>query len=179
MNNLCCKQVKQTKAFQSYRTKETFQIFQNLTCKSENLIYLLQCRICHLQYGGKSKTPFKFRLNNHMEDAKSQPPTLSCKHYNEQNHNFKRHSAFNLIEQIKKQTTAEETITLLKGRENFWLLKLKTSYPDGLIQELNNIKMKLLVLLLHSTALSSNTFSADWNDNQNLGNLISDVKFEI
>ena len=176
MNNLCCKQVKQAKAFQSYRTKETFQIFQSLTCKSENLICLPQC--CML-YGGKSKTPFKFRFNNHREDAKLQPPTLSYKHCNEQNHNFKRHSAFTLIEQIKKQTTAEETRTLLKGRENFWLLKLRTLYPDGLIQELNNIKMKLLVLLLYNTALSSDIFSADWNDNQNLGNLISDAKFEI
>ena len=31
MNNLCCKQVKQTRTFQSYRTKETFQIFHILT----------------------------------------------------------------------------------------------------------------------------------------------------
>ena len=36
LKNLCCKQVKQTKTFQSYRAKETFQIFHNLTCKSEN-----------------------------------------------------------------------------------------------------------------------------------------------
>ena len=34
MNSLCCKQVKQTKAFQNYRTKETSQIFHNLTWKS-------------------------------------------------------------------------------------------------------------------------------------------------
>ena len=33
LNNLCCKQVKQTKTFQSYRTKETV--------KSEKLIYVL------------------------------------------------------------------------------------------------------------------------------------------
>ena len=39
INNLCSKQVKQTKTFQSFRTKETFQIFHNLTCKSENQIY--------------------------------------------------------------------------------------------------------------------------------------------
>ena len=45
MNSLCCKQVKQAKTFQTYKTKETFQIFHNLTCKSENLIYLLRCRI--------------------------------------------------------------------------------------------------------------------------------------
>ena len=56
MNNLCYKQVKQTKTFQSYSTKETFQIFHNLTCKSDNLIYLLQCRMCQLQYVGKSET---------------------------------------------------------------------------------------------------------------------------
>ena len=53
---LCYKQVKQTKTFQSYRTKETFQIFHNLTCKSGNLIYLLQCRMCQLQYVEKSET---------------------------------------------------------------------------------------------------------------------------
>ena len=39
------------------------------------------------------------------------------------------------------------------------------------------INMKLLVLLLHSTSLSKDTFLADWNDKQNLGNLISDVKY--
>ena len=36
--NLCCRQVEQTKTFQSYRTKEIFQIFHNRTCKIENLI---------------------------------------------------------------------------------------------------------------------------------------------
>ena len=139
LNNLCCKQVKQTKTLQSYRTKETFQIFHNLTCKSENLIYLLQCRICQLQYVGKSGTPFNIRLNNPRKDPKSQASILECKYFNEQNYSFQQHAEFTLIEQIKKQTTAEETRTLLKRRENFWVLKLKTLYPDGLNQEFNNI----------------------------------------
>ena len=94
-----------------------------------------------------------------MKDAKSQTSILVCKHFNRQNRNF------------------QETRILLKRRENFWVLKLKTLYPEGLNQELNN--MKLIALLLHSTSLSNNTFSADWNDKQNLGNLISEVKFEI
>ena len=37
-----------------------------------------------------------------------------------------------------KQTTAEQTKTLLKRTETFWVLKIKTLYPDGLNQELNN-----------------------------------------
>ena len=79
-----------------------------------------------------------------MKDAKSQTSILVCKHFNKQNRNF------------------QETRILLKRRENFWVLKLKTLYPEGLNQELND--MKLIALLLHSTSLSNNTFSADWND---------------
>ena len=43
------------------------------------------------------------------------------------------------LSKSKKQRTAEETRTLLKWRENLWVLKLKTLDPDGLNQELNNI----------------------------------------
>ena len=64
---------------------------------------------------------------------------MACKHFNKQNHNFQQHAELALIEQIKKQTTTEETRTLLKRRENLWVLKLRTLYPDGLNQELNNI----------------------------------------
>ena len=90
------------------------------------------------QYVGKSET-FNIYLNNHRKDAKSQASILACKHFNEQNYNLHQHAEFTLIKQIKKQTTAEETRTLLKGRENFSVSKLKTLYPDGLNQELNSI----------------------------------------
>ena len=43
-----------------------------------------------------------------------------------------------LIEQIKKQANAEEKIALCKRREKFLGLKLKSLYPDGISQELNN-----------------------------------------
>ena len=45
LKNLCCKQVKQANIFKSYRTNQVFKIFHDATCKSENLIYLLQCQI--------------------------------------------------------------------------------------------------------------------------------------
>ena len=55
MNNLCCKQVKQTKKFESYRVKDVFQIFHNLTCKRENLIYLLQCNAVYANFSTLGK----------------------------------------------------------------------------------------------------------------------------
>ena len=65
------------------------------------LIYLLQCRICQLQYVGKSETPFKIRLHNDRKDAKSEASVLACKHFSEQNHNFQQNAEFTFIEQIK------------------------------------------------------------------------------
>ena len=86
------------KTFQSYRTKETFQIFRNITCKTENLIYLLQCRICQFRHVGKNETPFINRFNNPRKDPKLHVSILACKHFNEQNHNFEQHAEFTLIE---------------------------------------------------------------------------------
>ena len=54
-----------------------------------------------------------------MKDAKSQALILACKDSNKQNHNFRQHAKFTLIEQIKIQATVEETRTLLERRENF------------------------------------------------------------
>ena len=58
------------KNIRKLQDRKTFQIFHNLKCKSENLIYLLQCRICQLQYIGKIETPFNIHLRNHRKDAK-------------------------------------------------------------------------------------------------------------
>ena len=63
---------------------------------------------------------------------------MACKHFNEQNHNF-QHAEFTLIEETKKQRTTEKTRTLLKRKDNLWVLKRKTLYSDGLNQDLNNI----------------------------------------
>ena len=53
---------------------------------------------------------------------------------------FQRDAKSTLIEQITNSfTTTEQLRILLKKRENFWILKLKTLYSDGLNQELNDI----------------------------------------
>ena len=52
---------------------------------------------------------------------------------------FQRDTKLVLIEQItKKYNTIEELRLILKKRENFWILNLRTLYPDGLNQELND-----------------------------------------
>ena len=100
----------------------------------------MQCRICQLQYVGKSETYFNIRLNNHRNDSKNKNPILARKHFQNSNHNFQRDAKFTLIEEITKSfTTIEQLRLLLKKRKNFRILKLKTLYTDGLNQERNDI----------------------------------------
>ena len=64
-NNLCCQQVAKTNILKSYKTRKTYKLFYQLTCKSQAIIYSLQCRICFIQNLGKKETAFNVRLNNH------------------------------------------------------------------------------------------------------------------
>ena len=62
-------------------------------------------------------------------------PSISTK----KTQNFQQHAEIALIEKTEKQTNAEKRRTLLKRRGDFWALKPKILYLDGLNQELNNI----------------------------------------
>ena len=46
------------------KQKKTYKIFHQITCKSPAIIYLLQGRICFIQYVGKSETIYNVILNN-------------------------------------------------------------------------------------------------------------------
>ena len=59
-----------TDTFTSQQTKRTFNIFLNLKCKSEYLIYLVECMLCRIQYVGKAETKLNLRLNNHGKHTK-------------------------------------------------------------------------------------------------------------
>ena len=135
-----CKHVKDTKSFRSITTNCNFKIFHDVNCKSDWVIYLMECKNCNLQYVGKSKTPFNIRLNNHRSHVKKKH--LSCmvtKHYtNGSTCNFNQHADFTIIERMRfaddKNTTMEEEkkLSTLQRRETFWQSKLQTFLPNGL-----------------------------------------------
>ena len=49
-NSLCCNHLKSTDSFTSFVTKNTYEIYHESNCKSENVIYLLECTRCSKQY---------------------------------------------------------------------------------------------------------------------------------
>ena len=48
-----------------HSTGETYHIKSHITCTTFNVIYMIQCRLCSLQYIGETKGHLKDRFNEH------------------------------------------------------------------------------------------------------------------
>ena len=102
-------------------------IFFNLNCKSEYIIYLMECILCKMQYVRKAETPFNLWLNNHRKDTKKPNSILACKHCQEKLHNSSKHAKFIIIDKLVNwHGSKEELREMLVITENFWIQKLKT-----------------------------------------------------
>ena len=60
----------------------------------------MECRICRIQYIGKSETEFNIRLNNHRRNVFRQNAQHVDQHFKLPNHNFNQRARFTLIEQL-------------------------------------------------------------------------------
>ena len=74
-----------------FSTGETRTIKSNLTCDTENLIYMIQCNRCNLQYIGETKRRLKDRFNEHRRtidnpNTKSKPTTAAEHFLSSPNH---------------------------------------------------------------------------------------------
>ena len=123
-----------TTTFESIQTKDKFNIYHKISCKSNYVIYLLECLLCKIRYVGKSETPFHIRLNNSSNNIKKPHAIEACKHFNNWNHVFHEHGKFILIEQLNdiKDTSTEVLKQRLKDRENYCIERRKSLTPFGL-----------------------------------------------
>jgi hypothetical protein len=54
----CCKHMQHSSSYTSKVTGKQYKIFCTVNCKSANVIYILECSVCGLQYVGESKQSF-------------------------------------------------------------------------------------------------------------------------
>ena len=69
----CCRHMQHSSSYTSKVTGKQYTIFCTVNCKSVNIIYILECSVCGLQYVGESKQPFHKRLNGHRSDLTKKP----------------------------------------------------------------------------------------------------------
>lgn len=122
---LCCNQIAHgATTFKALRTSEQFDIKQYLSCDSEYVICLLNCR-CGLHYIGGTIQTLRSRMNTHRANVSknsqfhSVSRHCSCKHKNDP-------SPYSIvpIDQIPEGTN--NRFEALKRKEMFWIYKMET-----------------------------------------------------
>ena len=75
---LTCNNLKETYVFSSSVTKCSYRINHQLDCNSKNIVYLLSCKVCELQYVGQISDKFRFRWNNYKTSQKKAVNGVEC-----------------------------------------------------------------------------------------------------
>ena len=117
-----------TESFRSTTYNKQFTLRQKLTCTSKNIIYLVTCTKCHLQYVGETGRTLRDRSNDHRSAIKLKKNTPIGIHFNSPHHSVLNYR-ITPIEAIKNTENATECRLI---REAFWQLKLGSTYPKGL-----------------------------------------------
>ena len=52
-------------SFSSHVTGTSYTVNHRLDCNSRNVVYVISCKVCGLQYVGSTTTKFRLRFNNH------------------------------------------------------------------------------------------------------------------
>ena len=128
-NFLCLERV-----FRNNKTGKEFSINYDLNCNSRNVIDLITCSKCKIQYVGSTTTAFRTRFNNHKSrvNAHVNPSSENKKeddvlyqHFHSQGHLGLEHMSIQLIDWVKGERE-------LRDKEGQWIYKLGTLLPHGL-----------------------------------------------
>ena len=117
-----------------------------VNCKSQNLIYLITCSKCFLQYVGETSSVVGIRFGMHRACMSGKPYAGQCKRLADHFTSGPCKGADHFIQIIENwsgnghlpngKVDEEEKIRRWK-QEDSWILKLRTLYPYGLNDHLN------------------------------------------
>jgi hypothetical protein len=89
-------------------------------CKVTNVVYIIHCQLCKINYVGLTSTKLRQRISNHLSCIRNWRRTSVAVHFMQQNHNVNEHFKIGIID------VAPNNITNLRIREGFWIHALQT-----------------------------------------------------
>ena len=112
------------------------KVYCRISCLTPNVVYLITCLKCNLQYVGETKRPLQKRIYEHMRTInKFGSPGIQSTPVSEHfNNNCSRPARlrFQILETIRGDPTSIETLTHRRKRELWWILNLRTLDPLGI-----------------------------------------------
>ena len=131
-----CNFIIENRVITSSTNNKKFQVIGNITCKSNNLVYLVTCNRCQKQYVGETSRTLAERINQHLSSIRLRKLTPIALHFNSQGHKL---NDFRIIGiEIIQDNSQSQRIRRMK--EITWQNLLQTTFPHGI----NNLTQKLL-----------------------------------
>ena len=126
-----CHLIKESSKVKSNFTNFCLKINTPLNCVSENIIYLVTCKECKIQYIGESGRSFRCRMADHTSNIYTNKDTTIGAHFNSGGclpSDFQATPIF----KCPVLATREETETKRKEIEQHFIREFKTYLPYGL-----------------------------------------------
>ncbi|XP_033624413.1 uncharacterized protein LOC117287905 [Asterias rubens] len=132
---ICSVHIKQSTFFKSNKkdTQIEHKTIGHITCTTTNLVYLISCKKCGLQYVGQTKNTLKKRFYKHRSTVNGKKDTIG-EHFSQSDHSItdmilQGIEALGLRGNTRKVRTEEETK---------WKKRLNTITPSGLNKKLKD-----------------------------------------
>ena len=122
-----CPMLQTMDSITSHSTGNTHKIKTSDSCKSTNVVYVIRCQRCGLQYVGETEQALHERINSHRSDVKlSKTDRPVAAHFNSPNHTTQDMKVM-IVEQVRKKVS-----WMRKTRESHWIAILDTIHPSGM-----------------------------------------------
>ena len=125
-----CNVMSNSEHFHSNIDSREYRINYSFNCDSSNVVYLLECTVCGVQYVGSTCTPFRLRFNNYKACSRkftsgaSVPQAEFFRHFTEEGHHgFLKDISVKIIDRLTGGN---------RMRESFWQYRLDCFAPKGL-----------------------------------------------
>ena len=126
----CCLRIEENSYFG--RGEFEYPIFGRLDCKSKNIIYIIECRKCHIQYVGETQRRLADRLHGHLSDIRLYKDRPVANHFNDECWPHEQNLMIYPIEFIPDQGSVLKNKAQRLKREAYWIRQLDTQQPHGL-----------------------------------------------
>ena len=127
--------------FRSSVTGKTYKVIGSggWSCSTSNVVYLVTCQCCGLQYVGETSQALRKRMNNHRANIKSLKPQFLYKHFTSDGHKLEDMFVQPIESIVVSPNEQASTYSKRLEREEFWIRELKTVYPYGLNDNIRRV----------------------------------------
>ena len=130
-----CPKLNKSGQIKSHTYHRSFSCKSNISCQSENLIYLITCLSCGVQYVGQTRNRILTRFQGHLHDIKTKNDTTVARHFNKctspqtgQLSDF----SISVLSFIHQQSHTLSSQLTRDAEEKRWMHRLGTILPQGL-----------------------------------------------